>query len=488
MSTTENDNETITFESFGFKKRIMQGINEAGFKVPSPIQAKAIPIIMDGEDVIGQAQTGTGKTAAFGLPTMNDIQYNSGVEILVIVPTRELATQVSDELFHLGRFAGIKTVAVYGGQSISWQMKLVNRGAQVVVATPGRLLDHLRSGRFENFEPKVVILDESDEMLDMGFLDDIETIFEYLPENRQTLLFSATMPPPIQRLAERILREPRSVKIEAQQATNKDIEQKYYIIDEHEREEAVVRLLESENPSKTIIFTRTKREADLVAQRLNDLGFEARSLHGDMEQRERQDTIKAFKSGQADLLVATDVASRGLDISGVSHVINYHIPLNPESYVHRIGRTGRAGKKGVAITLATPLEFKELRRIQKNTNIDIELYAIPSMQVSMESKENELIDSVLGQDVSDSAIELYEKFKNEIDPGQLALKLLSMVYTQHVPENVKQIGYGEDKLADLYRELNSDEEKKSRKRGRSGGRSSNGDSRRRPSGQKRRRS
>ncbi|MDR3347372.1 MAG: DEAD/DEAH box helicase, partial [Helicobacteraceae bacterium] len=295
-----------SFESFGFKPQIMRGIKEAGFTDPSPIQVEAIPYILAGRDLIGQAHTGTGKTAAFGLPAMNQIERDNTVALLVITPTRELTTQVSDELFKLGRFAGMRTVTVYGGQSSHRQVDLIGRGAQVVVATPGRLLDLLQSGRLAHFEPSIVVLDEADEMLDMGFLDDIREIFKFLPADRQTLMFSATMPAPIRELAGRILKDPISIKVTAEETTNKDIAQHYYVIEEHERDDAILRLIDSEEPSKSIIFARTKKEVDRLSTMLIAKGYGAKGLHGDMEQRGREEVIKGFKTGQLEILVATD--------------------------------------------------------------------------------------------------------------------------------------------------------------------------------------
>ena len=415
------------FEGFGFKKSVLRGIKEAGFTEPSPIQKEPIPLILDGLDVIAQAQTGTGKTAAFGLPLINNLKNDGSIEVLIITPTRELAMQVSDEIFKLGKYNKVKTVSLFGGQPIKRQIELLEKKPQVIIATPGRLLDHLRNERLKNFYPNVVVLDESDEMLDMGFLDDIEEIFTYLSNSRQTLLFSATMPIPIKHLAQKILSNPKFIKVTTEDTTNKDIAQRYYIINEQEREDAIVRLIDSETPKKAIIFTRMKKEADLLCARLLERGFKAGALHGDMEQRERVKSIKAFKESSIDILVATDIAARGLDISGVSHVFNFHIPLNPESYVHRIGRTGRAGKKGVAITLATPLEFKELRRIKENTKASIELYEIPTIQDTMDKKDSNVLEKILKHEISDDALRVYEQARGNADMTQLVCKLLSMV-------------------------------------------------------------
>ncbi|WP_104690793.1 DEAD/DEAH box helicase [Helicobacter heilmannii] len=421
----DNTQPTRSFKDLGLNSKILKSIAEVGFTQPSPIQEKAIPVVLAGKDVIAQAQTGTGKTAAFALPIIQNLQNNKSVEALVITPTRELAMQVSDEIFKLGKSLRTRTICVYGGQSIRKQCELLERNPQVMIATPGRLLDHLKNRRLKCFAPKVVVLDESDEMLDMGFLDDIEEIFDYLPEDAQILLFSATMPPPIRELANKILQNPVSIHIAPTHVTNADIAQRFYVINEHERNEAIMRLLDKETPTKSIIFMRMKREVDELHQFLSAKGYKTTPLHGDMEQRARQASIKAFKSKQADVLIATDVASRGLDISDVSHVFNYHMPLNTESYIHRIGRTGRAGKKGVAITLVTPLEYKELQRMQKDIGASLELYEIPHMD------EDRLIQTLCKVEVDEQVVSLYEQLTEQFEPSQLVLKLLSLQFKSH---------------------------------------------------------
>lgn len=434
------------FEQFGFNPSILKGLKEAGFKIPSPIQLKAIPEVLKGRDMIAQAQTGTGKTAAFGLPTMNGLHQTGNVEIMVITPTRELASQVSDELFRLGKYANIKTVAVYGGQSISRQVELVRRGAQVLVATPGRLLDHLRSGRFKNFAPSVVILDEADEMLDMGFIEDIEKIFTYLPEKRQTLLFSATMPPAIQRLSKHILKDPIQIKTTVGPVTATDVKQSYYVIQEHERTDAMVRLMESEDPEKAIIFCRTKRETESLSFSLVALGYSARPLHGDMEQRQREQSIGAFKKGEVEILVATDVAARGLDVTGVSHVFNYHMPFDPESYVHRIGRTGRAGQKGIAITLVTPLEYKNMKRIQDVTGASILPNEIPTIREVEKIQDEKLVKSIHDQVIKKGASRVLDVLEKEMDLQLIAGKILSMLLENTQISGPDRIGMKSDQI------------------------------------------
>lgn len=435
------------FASFDLKPNLLKGIKESGFVSPSPIQIEAIPLILNGHDLIAQAQTGTGKTAAFALPLIHNLHNNGDIEALVITPTRELAMQISEEVFKLGRFCNTRTVCVYGGQSITRQLDLLKKNPQVMIATPGRLLDFLRNDKIERFNPRVVVLDESDEMLDMGFLDDIEEIFSYLPTHRQTLLFSATMPLPIKQLAQKILNNPKIVRITSKEATNSDIFQRYYIINENEREIAIVRLIDSEMPTKAIIFTRTKKEADNLCAHLTTRGYRAGALHGDMQQAERRATITAFKEGGIEILVATDVAARGLDISDVSHVFNYHIPLNSENYVHRIGRTGRAGKKGIAITLTTPLEFKEMRRIAEHTKAHIELYEIPSIEDTLKSVDSKIVKELLNTPITDEALRIYEVLSNQLETSQLACKLLSLLFKK------KQI-LGPDKIGLSKADLN----------------------------------
>ena len=442
-----------TFEQFGLKKEILRAIGYAGFKTPSPIQKMAIPIVLQGRDVVAQAQTGTGKTAAFGLPALNNMSGNKGVETLIITPTRELANQVSDELFKYGKQLGIRTVTVYGGSSYGRQIGLIERGAQVVIATPGRLKDILSRGMIKDFAPSTVILDEADEMLDMGFLDDINEIFSYLPSDRQTLLFSATMPPPIKKLAERILVNPEFITITRSETTNVDIEQKYYVIDENERDDAIIRLLDSEETTKCVVFCRTKKEVDRVAELLMGVGYSAKGLHGDMEQRQREAVIKGLKTGQYDILVATDVAARGIHIDDVSHVFNYHIPFDSESYVHRIGRTGRAGQKGMAITLLTPREFKELQRIKAKVGTTMEHAYVPSKSSIKKANFSSIVESIEKHKVFDEAHQILDALREDIDDEQIIYKLISMIMDRQEVKGPNEIGINRERLEKILSNL-----------------------------------
>jgi len=469
---TENTNEapTITFDDLGLKKEILKSVKYAGFKVPSPIQEKAIPVVLAGRDMVGQAHTGTGKTAAFALPALSNMKLDGSVELLVITPTRELATQVSDEIFKYGRNLGVKTVTVYGGSSYKRQLDLIGRGASVVVATPGRLLDILKRNMLEEFAPATVVLDEADEMLDMGFLDDINEIFSYLPTSRQTLLFSATMPAPIKTLASRILQDPEFISITKGETTNTDIEQLYYVIDEHERDDAIIRLMDSEVSKKSVVFCRTKSEVDRLSNVLSNAGYLANGLHGDMEQRQRETVIKGFKSNSVKVLVATDVAARGIHVDNISHVFNYHIPFDPESYVHRIGRTGRAGTKGKAITLLTPLEFKELQRIKQKVGTSMAHAFVPSKNDMRATTVENIVKSIEDQKIYDEAHKVLDRLKEDIDEETIIFKLISMILDKQDIQGPNNIGIAADKLdAILARAAQRGGNGRGRGRGRSGG-------------------
>lgn len=440
------EEKIITFDELGLKPEILKSIKFAGFTAPSPIQAQAIPVVLAGKDMVGQAHTGTGKTAAFSLPALNNMKLDGSVELLVITPTRELATQVSDEIFKYGRNLGVKTVTVYGGSSYKRQLDLIGRGASVVVATPGRMLDLLKKNMINDFAPSMVVLDEADEMLDMGFLDDINEIFSYLPTNRQTLLFSATMPQPIKTLASRILKDPEFISITKGETTNSDIEQLYYVIDEHERDDAIIRLMDSENTKKSVVFCRTKSEVDRLSNVLSKAGYLANGLHGDMEQRQRENVIKGFKNNSVQVLVATDVAARGIHVSNISHVFNYHIPFDPESYVHRIGRTGRAGTKGKAITLLTPLEFKELQRIKQKVGTSMEHAYVPSKNDLRDTTLSNIVQNIENQHIYDEAHKVLDKLKEDIDEETIMFKLISMILDKQDIKGPNSIGIPADKL------------------------------------------
>lgn len=481
MQENAQQEQTILFEDLGLKKEILRSIKEAGFTAPSPIQAEAIPVVLAGHDMVGQAHTGTGKTAAFGLPALSNMNLNGGVELLVITPTRELATQVSDELFKYGRNLGIKTVTIYGGSSYNRQIDLIKRGASVVVATPGRLLDILKKNMIPDFAPSMVVLDEADEMLDMGFLDDINEIFSYLPTNRQTLLFSATMPAPIKVLAERILHNPKFISITKGETTNADIEQLYYVIEESERDDAIIRLMDAEKTKKSVVFCRTKSEVDRLSNVLSSAGYLANGLHGDMEQRQRETVIKGFKSNSVKVLVATDVAARGIHIDNISHVFNYHIPFDPESYVHRIGRTGRAGTKGKAITLLTPLEFKELQRIKAKVGTTMEHAYVPSKNDLRKLNLETIVQNIEKQHIYDEAHKILDILKEDIDEATIIFKLISMILDKQEIKGPNQIGIPAERLQAILERAGRRNDSRGKSGGFRGNKSRSSSSRNRPS-------
>ncbi len=439
----------MTFDDFNFQAPLSRAINHAGFTEPSPVQKEAIPLVLEGHDMVAQAQTGTGKTAAFGLPIINMMDHNGDVEMVVIVPTRELATQVSDELYRFARNFNTNTATVYGGSSYSRQIKHINN-AGIIVATPGRFLDLLNKGEID-INPRFVVLDEADEMLDMGFLEDIKQIFTYFPSSRQTLMFSATMPKPIKALAETILFDPKIVTITKSDTTNKNIKQFYYVVDERERDDALIRLMDYKNPVKSIVFCRTKKEVDRLADFLRAQGQSVKGLHGDMEQRQREEVIKAFKRSGIETLIATDVAARGLDVRDVSHVFNYHIPFDSESYVHRIGRTGRAGKEGEAISIVTPHEFNSLKKIQKDVGSTLESRVIPSINdVQMQNKDK-VIDKFKNQAITEMGQSFVEELKaQDLSIEDIALKLASSLYSSNDIKGSDKIGKSLEEVERLF--------------------------------------
>lgn len=388
--------ETKQFGNLNLSKKIFHAISDMGFEEPSPIQAEAIPLLMEGLDVIAQAQTGTGKTAAFGIPIIEKLNpRNRVVQALIVAPTRELAIQVAEEITKIGKHKEVRTLAIYGGQPIDRQIMALKRGVQVVVGTPGRLLDHLRRNTLRLDNLQIAVLDEADEMLDMGFIDDIESILKSTPEERQTLLFSATMPEEIRRLSRRYLKDPRIISVSRDELTVPLIEQAYYEVREHGKLDSLCRVMDTSEISLAIIFCRTKRGVDELVASLEARGYQAEGLHGDLTQIQRNRVMKKFREGAVEILVATDVAARGLDIDNVSHVINYDIPQDPEAYVHRIGRTGRAGKTGIAISFVSPREYRQLRLIEKMINSRIKKQKLPSLADIFERQKEQFTERLI---------------------------------------------------------------------------------------------
>ncbi len=384
------------FSELGLDRTSMKSIEKMGFEEASPIQAQTIPLALEGKDIIGQAQTGTGKTAAFGIPLMENIDINNeNVQGIVIAPTRELAIQVSEELFKLGYGKRARVLAVYGGQDIDRQIRALKKKPHIIVGTPGRLLDHIKRKNIKLGGVHTVVLDEADEMLNMGFIEDIESILSTVPDERQTLLFSATMPDPIRKIAERFMHEPVLVRVKAKEMTVDRIEQYYLELKEGEKFDTLARLLDIQTPDLAIVFGRTKRRVDELASALNIRGYMAEGIHGDLSQAKRLSVLKKFKDRSIDVLVATDVAARGLDISGVTHVYNFDIPQDPESYVHRIGRTGRAGKHGIAITFVTPRERGQLHAVEHTTKKRMEKLKTPTLTEALEGQQKAVTEKIL---------------------------------------------------------------------------------------------
>ncbi len=417
---SESSSTPLDFQGFDLLPPILKALDDVGYETPSPIQAQTIPIILSGKDVIGQAQTGTGKTAAFALPLLSRIQLKEKLpQVLVLAPTRELAIQVAEAFQrYAARLKNFHVLPVYGGQDYSLQLRQLKRGVHVVVGTPGRVMDHIRRGSLELEGLDCLVLDEADEMLRMGFLDDVEWILEQTPPERQIALFSATMPQAIRRIAQKHLQSPEEITIEAQTATVETTRQRYLIVSGRHKLDALTRLLESEISDGMIVFVRTKTATIELAEKLQARGYNSAALNGDIKQSQRERTIGRFKKGDLDILVATDVAARGLDVDRVSHVINYDVPYDTESYVHRIGRTGRAGRSGEAVLFIAPREQRLLRSIEKATNQKIEVMQRPSTSAINEMRvanfKQKITDTLANGDL-DFFRRLVEQYQQEYD-------------------------------------------------------------------------
>ena len=390
--------EPVRFEDLGVDERILRAVTEMGFEEATPIQAKAIPEVMTGQDIIGQAQTGTGKTASFGIPMLQKVDpKNKHVQAIVLCPTRELAIQSADEIRKLAKFMhGIKVLPIYGGQDIVKQIRSLKTGVQVLIGTPGRVMDHMRRHTIKLDDLKIVVLDEADEMLNMGFREDIETILSQTPEDRQTLLFSATMPQPIMEIARTYQKNAKIVKVVKRELTVANIEQYYYEVRPKNKEEVLSRLLDIYNPALSVVFCNTKRQVDELVEGLKGRGYFAEGLHGDMKQQQRDRVMNGFRNGRTEILVATDVAARGIDVDDVDAVFNYDLPQDDEYYVHRIGRTGRAGKNGKAFTFITGREFYKLKDIQRYCRTKIIAKQVPSLNDVANVKADKIFEKVAG--------------------------------------------------------------------------------------------
>jgi ATP-dependent RNA helicase DeaD len=407
--------DPVSFAGLGLSEPLLAAIAELGYEAPTPIQERTIPPLLAGRDLIGQAQTGTGKTAAFALPILEKIDpARPTVQALVLAPTRELAIQVAEAVHTYSRHCGrVGVLPIYGGQPIQLQLKRLDRGVHVVVGTPGRIMDHLRRGSLRLDEVRFVVLDEADEMLRMGFIEDVEWILSQAPEGRQTALFSATLPREIRRVADRHLRDPVSIQIEHRTLTVPATEQRYLNVAPQQKLEALARILETEPTEAVLVFTRTKTGAAELAERLQGRGYAAEPMHGDMGQAQRESVIRRLRAGQVEIVVATDVAARGLDVERISHVINYDVPNDVEAYVHRIGRTGRAGRSGVAVLFITPRERRMMTEIERFTGQRIAPMKMPT-QADVAARRIALFKDSIRQTVEEGDLDLYLSLVEEL--------------------------------------------------------------------------
>ncbi|AEV28897.1 DNA/RNA helicase, superfamily II [Sphaerochaeta pleomorpha str. Grapes] len=438
------------FAELGLSAQTIAALEAKGFEEPTKIQAACIPLLLkDQVDVIGQAQTGTGKTAAFGLPILEIVDPNAyQVQALILAPTRELAVQNAEEINSLKGNRRLEIAAVYGGASMDLQLRKLRRGVHVVVGTPGRILDHLRRGSLNLEHLKFVVLDEADEMLDMGFVDDIEEVLKQTPVEKRMLCFSATMPAPIKRLAEKFMRNPEFVQIQQDINTSNLTDQIYFEVREGDKFEALTRIIDMEEDFYGLIFCRTKVQCDEIGQKLNARGYDAEPLHGDLSQKQRELILQKMKNRTISIVVATDVAARGIDISDLTHVINYSLPEDPESYIHRVGRTGRAGKKGVAITFVGPREFNRFAFIKKVSKNDIRRESVPEASEIIGIKRARILSKlteILAEehDPNDTFLPLAQQLLEDNTPEQVVLTLLNHFYKDELDEaKYKNIGQG----------------------------------------------
>jgi ATP-dependent RNA helicase DeaD len=436
MTDMSSETENASFTALGLDPRLVDALTELGYEEPTPIQQAAMPALLEGRDLVGQAATGTGKTAAFALPLLQRLASRGGERArpssLILVPTRELAMQVAEAVHRYGRSLGASVLPIYGGQSFSQQLKVLKRGVDVVVATPGRALDHIGRGTLRLDGVEVVVLDEADEMLDMGFAEDLDAILAATPVERQTVLFSATIPPRIAAIAKRHLRDPVQIRIARETLEAGEVplvRQTAYIVPRAHKVAALGRVLDMEDPEAAIIFCRTRNEVDELTETVNAHGYRAEAIHGGMTQEQRDRVMKKVRGGTADLLIATDVAARGLDITRLTHVINYDVPNAPEAYIHRIGRVGRAGREGVAITLAEPREQRQLRNIEQLTKRKMDIGRVPTA-ADLRARRLEVVRASLRELLVDGDLDgfrvVVESLANEFDPMDIAMAAVKL--------------------------------------------------------------
>ncbi|MEE1312205.1 MAG: DEAD/DEAH box helicase [Lachnospiraceae bacterium] len=455
--------DTIKFDDLELKPQILRGIKEMGFEAASPIQAKAIPVALSGQDLVGQAQTGTGKTAAFGIPILQKVDPSiKKVQALILCPTRELAIQVADEIRKLAKYMhGVKVLPIYGGQDITKQIRSLKTGVNIVIGTPGRVMDHMRRRTLKLDHLTMITLDEADEMLNMGFREDIETILDKVPEDRQTMLFSATMPKAIMDITRNYQKNAKVVKVVKKELTVPNIEQYYYEVRPKNKKEILSRLLDIHDPKLAVVFCNTKRMVDEVVEDLKGRGYFAEGLHGDMKQSQRDRVMNSFRNGKTDILVATDVAARGIDVDDVDVVFNYDLPQDDEYYVHRIGRTGRAGRVGKAFTFVVGREVYKLKDIKRYAKTKIKARPIPSLNDVMETKAEKIfehVDHLIEEEDLRRYVDMVENLVNEKDYTSLdvAAAFLKQMLGDNQTSEEKQYerftdtGAGESGMARLF--------------------------------------
>lgn len=425
----------LEFKELKLNSQILKAVEEMGFEKATPIQEQAIPIALQGKDVIGQAQTGTGKTAAFAIPFLQLVDQEPNIQVLVLTPTRELCIQIAEEVGKIGKYMKLKALPIYGGQDINRQIRALKGRPQIIIATPGRLMDHMNRKTIRLNNLKMVVLDEADEMLNMGFLEDIEQILSACPSERQTLMFSATMKREIESIANRFMQKPEIVKVKTQELTVPLIQQDFYEVPEKQKLEALCRLLDTQSPELALIFGRTKRRVDELSDALQKRGYLAEGIHGDLSQRQRDTVMGKFRNGEIEILVATDVAARGLDITGVSHVYNFDIPQDVDSYVHRIGRTGRAGQQGLAITFVEPREFGQLRNIERTIKKRLKRQQLPTVAEVKKERQKTVASKLTGvieEGKSGEYKYLAEQLINEYDSLTVLAAALQLIANAEV--------------------------------------------------------
>ncbi len=436
MESDQGTENNRGFAELGVDPDILRAIHDVGYEEPTPIQKQTIPLLLQGKDVIAQSQTGTGKTAAFAIPMIQSIDPNErAIQGLILEPTRELAVQVAETVHKLGKYRHISDLPIYGGQPIDRQMRALKRGVQIVVGTPGRIMDHIRRGTLDLSDVRTVILDEADRMLDMGFIEDIEFILGHVPSSHETALFSATLPQPIRRLAEQTMNSPVTIRAGEGELTVPEVTQEYVETTRQGKLDALTRIVDMEMPESVIVFVRTKRETDELGETLVGRGYLTEVIHGDLSQSQRERSINGFRDGRADILVATDVAARGLDIPNVSHVINYDIPEDPEAYVHRIGRTARAGNTGTAITFVTPRERGLLKTIERQVRVRMQRKQVPTLDDIAHRRaqlfQDELRDTVAGGQLEPYLL-MVDQLGNEFDLAEVAAAAIKIALDDQI--------------------------------------------------------